>query len=106
MCGEIEFGKCEICGKEAPLVRTYFVYAIPCECCGCIRNGAKCHFEMVRHCGDCPAPMPKVIHPFVKAMDGKSYRADISNILPIEVNGEFIIDGQIIGSEQGDRGEE
>ena len=50
--------------------------------------------------------MPKVIHPFVKAMDGKIYRADISNILPIEVNGEFIIDGQIIGSEQGDRGEE
>lgn len=31
----IEFGKCDICGKEAALSRTYFKYKIgSCECCG------------------------------------------------------------------------
>ena len=51
--GEIEFGKCEICGKEAPLERTYFYYPIHCECCGSKdKNGQKQHFEMVVHCED------------------------------------------------------
>ena len=34
-----EFGKCPICGQEGSLDRTYFVYNIPCECCGCKRDG-------------------------------------------------------------------
>lgn len=44
----IEYGKCEICGKEAPLTRTYYHY-----------NGLKCdchsseHFDLVRHCVGC-----------------------------------------------------
>lgn len=40
--------------------------------------------------------MPTHIHPFIKAMDGLSYRTDISNILPIKIEGEFIIDKPII----------
>ena len=32
--GGIEFGKCDICGKETELERTYFYYPIHCECCG------------------------------------------------------------------------
>lgn len=28
MCGECEYGKCEICGEEAYLSRTYFYYPI------------------------------------------------------------------------------
>lgn len=33
---DMEFGKCDICGKEAALSRTYFKYRIgSCECCGC-----------------------------------------------------------------------
>lgn len=93
MSGDIEWGKCDVCGKECSLERTYFYYNIKCECCG---NRHGYHFEIVRHCSDCPAPMPTHIHPFIKAMDGRSYRADISNVLPIKIDGEFIIDAPII----------
>lgn len=96
MSGDIEFGKCEICGKDATLQRTYFVYAIACECCGCKRNGSDCHFELVVHCSKCVPHIPKIIHPLIKAMDGKSYRASISNILPIEINGAFLIEEPVI----------
>ena len=95
--GEIEWGKCEICGKEGPLERTYFYYPIHCECCGSKdKDGQKMHFEMVRHCDGCPAPMPRGIHPFCKAMDGKEYRANITNMLPISIKGQFIINEKII----------
>lgn len=67
MCNSIEWGRCEICGKETQLERTYFYYPIHCECCG---NKENRHFEMIRHCKKCPAPMPKEIHPLCKAMDG------------------------------------
>lgn len=58
MCNSIEWGRCEICGKETQLERTYFYYPIHCECCG---NKENRHFEMIRHCKKCPAPMPKEI---------------------------------------------
>lgn len=33
MCGEIEVGRCECCGKDnVPLERTYFRYPFECEC--------------------------------------------------------------------------
>lgn len=32
MCNSIEWGRCEICGKETQLERTYFYYPIHCEC--------------------------------------------------------------------------
>ena len=88
-CG-IEFGKCDICGKEDNLERTYFEYDIKCEC-----HSPK-HFELVRHCKNCIPSMPTEIHPYIKAMDGKSYRTTITNILPIEIRGEFIITKSII----------
>jgi hypothetical protein len=47
MSGNIEFGKCPICGKELPLQRTYWYYDIECECC------APHHFEFRHHCKDC-----------------------------------------------------
>ena len=56
--GEIEFGKCDICGKETELERTYFYYPIHCECCGSKdKDGQKQHFELVHHCKDCPASL-------------------------------------------------
>lgn len=98
--GEIEFGKCEICSKEAPLERTYFYYPIHCECCGSKdKNGQKQHFELVIHCKDYPAPMPKEIHPLLKSMYGEEYRANITNILPTEIRGQFIINDEIIKKE-------
>lgn len=97
MSGEIEYGKCEICGKETRLERTYFYYPIHCECCGSKdKNGQKQHFEMVMHCKDCPAPMPKEIHPLCKSMNGDVFPACITNILPTEIRGEFIIKDKII----------
>ena len=49
--GEIEFGTCDICGKETELERTYFYYPIHCECCGSKdKDGQKQHFELVHHC--------------------------------------------------------
>ena len=100
MCNSIEWGKCEICGKEDQLERTYFYYSIYCECCGNKdENGQNRHFEMVRHCRKCPAPMPKEIYPLYKAMDGKTYRASISNMLPVDVRGEFIVNEPIIKEE-------
>lgn len=43
--------------------------------------------------------MPKEIHSLYKAMDGKTYRASISNMLPVDVRGEFIINEPIIKEE-------
>ena len=49
--GEIEYGKCDFCGEEGPLTRTYFYYGIKCEC------HSPEHFEMKRHCKKCdPTP--------------------------------------------------
>lgn len=69
----IEFGKCDICGKETALTRTYFKYRIgSCECCDSkLNDGTKGHFEVVHHCNECIPHLPTVIHPLFKAMDGK-----------------------------------
>ena len=58
MNGEVEFGKCEVCGKESILGRTYFHYDIKCEC------HSPYHFEMVCHCKDCVPKEPEttIIH--------------------------------------------
>jgi hypothetical protein len=53
MCGEVEYGKCDICGKEAVLQRTYFRYDIKCEC------HSPYHFELVMHCKDCIPKEPE-----------------------------------------------
>ena len=93
---EIEFGKCEICGKEAPLERTYFYYPVHCECCGSKdKDGQKQHFVAIRHCKDCSAPIPNVIQPVCKAADGIGHKAYIVNMLPTKIIGQFIIDEPI-----------
>lgn len=98
--GEQELGRCEICGKEASLERTYFYYPIHCECCGSKdKDGQKQHFVIVRHCKDCPAPMPKIIQPICKAADGTERKAYIVNMLPTKIIGEFIIDEPIFKTE-------
>lgn len=51
--GDVEFGKCECCGKETSLMRTYFHYDIKCECC------SPTHFEFVKHCSDCVPQEPE-----------------------------------------------
>ena len=53
-----EFGKCDMCGKEAALSRKYYHYDIDCECC--LAPG-KNHFETVRHCGECEPQPPRRI---------------------------------------------
>lgn len=50
---EIEYGKCQICGKETNLQRTYFRYKIKCEC------HSPYHFELIIHCSDCVAIEPE-----------------------------------------------
>ena len=95
--GEIEFGTYEICGKETELERTYFYYPIHCECRDSMdKDGQKQHFEMVRHCKDCPVPIPKEIHPLLRSMNGDLIRANISNILPSNIRGMFIINDKIV----------
>lgn len=48
MSGNIEVGKCEVCGKEnVQLTRTYFNYNLKCEC------HSPNHFEKISHCKDC-----------------------------------------------------
>ena len=47
MSGEVEFGKCDYCGKEGPMNRKYFHYPIKCEC------HSPQHFEIRWHCNDC-----------------------------------------------------
>lgn len=97
--GEIEFGKCDICGKEASLERTYFYYPIHCECCGCKINGENCHFEVVHHCKDCVPAVPTDIHPLCKDAYGFEAKANISNMMPIKIEGQFIIEGAVIKEE-------
>ena len=54
MCGEIEVGRCECCGKDnVPLERTYFRYPFECEC------HSPEHFILVRHCEDCDPIEPR-----------------------------------------------
>lgn len=89
---ELEFGKCDICGKEAPLSRTYFIYNIPCECCGCKEDGKDMHSELVRHCENCIPDIPQNIKPLVKSkIDNKGYRLKIDGMLPYKIYGEFCI---------------
>jgi hypothetical protein len=52
MSGCNEHGKCEICGKETFLERTYFRYEIKCEC------HSPNHFELIRHCKNCVPKEP------------------------------------------------
>lgn len=44
---DIEYGTCDVCGREANLQRKYYHFNIKCEC-----HSPK-HFEMIKYCSDC-----------------------------------------------------
>jgi hypothetical protein len=54
--GEVEAGRCPVCGKEdVPLNRKYYHYDIECQC-----HNPK-HFEIVWHCNECEAPKEPMV---------------------------------------------
>ena len=91
-CGCQEFGKCDICGKENFLERTYFHYNIPCECCGDKEDGKDMHFELVCHCENCIPDIPRYITPLLKDNIGNgTYRIKIEGMLPYKIDRQFCI---------------
>lgn len=98
----IQLGKCDICGRQTSLSNTYFKYRIgSCECCESkLRNGSKGHVEVVHHCDKCVPHLPTVIHPLFKALDGKVYRANVTNVLPFEIEGTFIIEEPVVNKDK------
>lgn len=57
-----------MCGKEVQLQRTYWHYAIKCEC------HSPSHFEMKCHCADCIPVEPITTKITIKdVIDGKRY---------------------------------
>ncbi len=71
--GDIEFGKCDICGNETSLARTYYYYGIKCEC------HSNEHFEYIAHCSTCkPKPPQKTSIHLTPSLD----RTIKSTLLP------------------------
>lgn len=97
MAGEVEFGRCPICGQEAvQLERTYFYYDIPCSCCNSVVDGRRMHFEMWRHCDGCRPMVPEAITPSLQcSYDGTEYRISIPGFLPHKIEGAFDCDGSV-----------
>lgn len=99
MGGGIEYGKCEICGNEGPLERTYFYYPIHCDCCGSKdENGQKRHFVIARHCERCAPAIPYNIKVTMTDHNGNGYTARV-RMEPCEIEGKFT-DGTIIVEER------
>jgi hypothetical protein len=61
--GEQEYGKCDVCGKEGSLQRTYFRYDIECEC------HSPGHFELVCHHKECVPKEPRYTNVELKTED-------------------------------------
>ena len=51
--GNVNVGKCDMCGKVAPVSRKTYHYNIRCEC------HSPNHFEIVYHCRECVPFEPK-----------------------------------------------
>lgn len=68
MCGDVEFGKCDSCGNEAPIKRKYYYYDIECSCCSSKHKGKNYHFEIKRHCANCEPSEPKTIKVYLDNM--------------------------------------
>lgn len=95
MGGGIEYGKCEICGNEGPLERTYFYHPVHCDCCGSRDSeGQKRHFVIAHHCERCAPAIPHNIKVRLLDHDGKGYTTRIW-MKPYEIKGEFT-DGTIV----------
>ena len=54
MSGDIEHGRCDICGDMSELTRKYYHYPIKCEC------HSPNHFEIVCHCNNCEPEEPRI----------------------------------------------
>jgi len=71
MTGEIEVGRCDVCGKnKIKLCRRYYRYDIKCEC------HSPCHFEIVWHCENCVPQEPKETKIFIKTENLKRCEND------------------------------
>lgn len=81
---------CQICGKNKATHITTFHYDINCKCC---ENG---HVETIQHCDKCVPELPTEIHPTFKDESGVIYKSNMNNILPIKIEGEFIIESPVI----------
>lgn len=69
MCGEIEVGTCEICGrKNVQLNRKTYEYDIPCEC------HSDEHKILIRYCNECKPKEPELTRITVKTEDLKDLR--------------------------------
>lgn len=53
---DIETGTCFNCKSEGQILRKYYYYLIPCDCCNSKNDN---HFEIVKHCITCK-PKPPV----------------------------------------------
>jgi len=49
---DVEFGKCDMCGRVAPLQKKDYYFDISCEC------HDNEHVETIRYCSDCVPLMP------------------------------------------------
>ncbi|WCS68602.1 hypothetical protein Goe16_01880 [Bacillus phage vB_BsuM-Goe16] len=62
--GDVNIGKCDVCGVTAPLTRKCYHYDVKCEC------HSPNHFEVVEHCGDCTPRPPETTTVFMKPKEG------------------------------------
>lgn len=54
--GELEIGRCDLCGRDSVVLnRKYFRYDIPCAC------HSPSHFVLIRHCENCTPREPTEI---------------------------------------------
>lgn len=90
MCGEIEVGRCECCGKDnIPLERTYFKYPFECEC------HSPEHFILIRHCEDCDPTEPRETKVTLKTEDLKNPFAFAFKIMQKEMQKTRDMKGEI-----------
>ena len=94
--GDIEFDKCDICGKESQIERTYFYYNIPCECCYCNIDNKDMHFVLIRHCSKCIPDIPIDIKIIQKGAHNATKTISIHKMIPYDILGRFTINHNLM----------
>lgn len=61
---ESESGICDICKRPKTLLRKYYYFKIPCECC------SDMHFEICRYCHECKPQVPLKTKIIIKDING------------------------------------